>query len=107
MFNFEINNDQLRINPVDPFGDGQELIINLERYDGSMWVKLEYPSLYANEVNTSEEVYTALNRCYAKINVKIKELYGKDVNVPDNGFDLVRYLVQNKTELGDKEIILK
>lgn len=104
MYNFEINNDQLRINPRDPFGDGNEIIIYLEKFDGEKWQPLSFPSLYASEVTTYENTISKLNECYQEINLKLEEMYGKGSNVPEAGFDLVRYLIDNKTSLEDNKL---
>ena len=106
MFNFEINGDELRLRPVDPFGDGNQLIIYLDKYDGEKWQPLVYPSLYASEVDTYEKTIAALERCYQDINVKLEQMYGKDTTVPESGFALVRYLLEKQTKVDDIKLTL-
>lgn len=104
MYNFEINNDKLRISPQDPFGDGNELIIYLDKFDGEKWNPLCFPTMYSTEVANYENTISKLNECYQEINIKLEEMYGKGSNVPESGFDLVRYLIDNKTSSEDNKL---
>lgn len=97
MFNFEINADKLRLNPVDPFGGGNQCVLYLEQFDGEKWNSLAYPDFYIGD--TSEEIYKSIDTALVEINAYLGSKYGKDATVPDGGFDLVRYIIDNQTSL--------
>ena len=97
MFNFEIEGDKLRLNPVDPFGGGAQCVLNLEQFDGSKWNPIAYPDFFVG--NTSEEIYRSIETALAEINGFLENKYGKGGSVPGGGFDLVRYIVENQTSL--------
>lgn len=107
MFEFTIQNDNLRIRPQDPFGDGNELIIYLDKFDGEKWNAICFPNMYSTEVTTYENTISKLNECYQEINIKLEEMYGKGSSVPEAGFELVRYLIDNQTVVMDNKIEIK
>lgn len=106
MFEFNIENDTLRIRYQDPFSDGNELIIYLDKFDGEKWNAICFPNIYSTEVTTYENTISKLNECYQEINLKLEEMYGKGSSVPEAGFDLVRYLIDNQTSIQDNKLKL-
>ena len=97
MFNFEIEGDKLRLNPVDPFGGGNQCVLNLEQFDGSKWNPIAYPEFFVGD--TSEEIYQSVEEALVKINAFLENKYGKGTGAPSGGFDLVRYIVEKQTSL--------
>ena len=106
MFEFEIDGIQFRINPKDPFGNGSELIIYLERLSGASWAAMAYPSIYKEDCTTKEATYAALKNAYTAISAELTKLFGKDTSVPESGFDLVRHLISKQTVVVDKQVVL-
>lgn len=102
MFEFEIEGDKLRLNLVDPFGNGAQCVVNLEQFDGSKWNPLAYPDFYIGD--TSDEIYQQVETALAEINEFIRNKYGKDSSAPTGGIDLVRYIVEKQTSLDGIEL---
>lgn len=102
MFEFEIEGDTLRLNPVDPFGGGAQCVLNLDQFDGSKWNPIAYPDFFIGD--TSEEIYQSVESALAEINEFLRDKYGKDSTAPDGGLDLVRYIIENQTSLDGIEL---
>lgn len=102
MFEFEIEGDTLRLNPIDPFGGGVQCIINLEQFDGSNWNPVAYPDFYIGD--TSGEIYQQVETALAEINEFLRNKYGKDSTVPSGGLDLVRHIIEKQTSLDGIEL---
>ncbi|MBE16551.1 MAG: hypothetical protein Unbinned6354contig1000_16 [Prokaryotic dsDNA virus sp.] len=107
MFEFTIEGKPHRINPVDPFGDGNELILNMEWYDGQKWIREAYPSIYVTQCADTPSTHAAFNKAISEINAKLETMYGGGATIPTRGFDLLRYLIDNKLELKGIELVKK
>ena len=107
MFEFTIDNDLLRINLVDPFGDGQSNIVYLDRFDKERWVALAYPDILVTQTTTKESTYEAVKAALDSINIVLEEMYGKGASVPENGLALVQWIISNDIEIVNNKVHIK
>ena len=107
MFEFTIDSDLLRINLIDPFGNGQSNIVYLDKFDKEKWVALAYPDILVTQTNTKESTYAAVKAALDDINAVLEEMYGKGAAVPENGLALVQWIISNDIEIVDNKVHIK
>ena len=97
-----IYDQTIRIQLVDPFGTGSEILLDTRYKVGDSWAYLAAPSLFLDQITTKAKTDELFENAIAEINAALEEAFGKVSTEPESGIERVRWLVQGLTVQDDK-----
>jgi hypothetical protein len=107
MFEFLAYNKTCRIEAIDPFGSGAELILDARYHTGFDWAFIAAPSIYESQTKSKKETDARFKEVIQEINEALEETLGKDdTTAPESGFDRVQWLLKNKLSVVDNKLTI-